>query len=315
MIKAIKHNCFLIRVSVAEQREHREKIYGWLFADPRALAMKHNTQAGEIMMIGREAARRFPEAEIGDTLIFHHSIEGPAYSHNELQNNKDRYEGQAWLDYANRWLVQSDNEWRYYIVPCYRMRDMAFGVRKKSGEVISCRSFIFATQAPETQEDLQEEQTEGGLIIFKRWIEKDSDKRKKIEDIMVRVKSLATNLPYVKKDEPPSPETIKKIEMVSTEIERLMGQQEQLTRELNARRCVPYIPAFKYSTRMFGNKTPTKLYYYQTGSEVLTVNISEVEYCVLRPEWIYFIESIPIYVAMIKQQDGSFVDSWSTIAP
>lgn len=67
---------FFIRIDHAEQVKRRELIpnTGIIMADTY-LDLKYNLQAAPIIAIGKDAKEFFPEAEIGDILIFHHIVE------------------------------------------------------------------------------------------------------------------------------------------------------------------------------------------------------------------------------------------------
>lgn len=91
---------FLVRIGKQKQKNRLEKqglIY--LPVQREIIGMTRFIQSGEIMAIGELAAKAFPQASIGDELLFHHFIE----------NKKDDF-----------WQVDEDDDYNYYVVPAMK---------------------------------------------------------------------------------------------------------------------------------------------------------------------------------------------------
>src|ERR1035437_8362497 len=68
-------NYFIVKIEIEKQKERKEKI-GSLYIHASYTFMRRNMQQGEIVAIGSIVATQFPQAKVGDTLIFHHFVEG-----------------------------------------------------------------------------------------------------------------------------------------------------------------------------------------------------------------------------------------------
>lgn len=118
---------FLVKIPKEAQRQRMEKI-GILYYPPEYLYMKRGMQCGEIVLIGEDAKKFFPEAKVGDILICHHFIEGKSAGLRE-----------------KFFLVHEDDDWGYYCVTafCYNGdRNNTFGLY--DGErIIPSRDYVF----------------------------------------------------------------------------------------------------------------------------------------------------------------------------
>jgi len=67
---------FLVEIDLKKQKKKMESIEGTSLVAPTGYEyMKYYLQAAPIIAIGEDAAKWFPEAKVGDILIFHHTVE------------------------------------------------------------------------------------------------------------------------------------------------------------------------------------------------------------------------------------------------
>lgn len=71
--------------------------------------MAYNTQCGEITAIGEQAAKYFPEAKIGMTLLIHHFVQAESDAEARLNH-----------------LVHSDDTFNYYVVTAYEYQSGSY---------------------------------------------------------------------------------------------------------------------------------------------------------------------------------------------
>jgi hypothetical protein len=145
--------------------------------------MMYNMQAGEIMAIGSKAREYFPEAQVGQTLLVHHFVEGES-------------ESEAKEDH----LVHQDDEYNYYVVACYdfhRKGNETYGAW--DGEkIIPNKDYIFLEvpmpKEPVTADDYINsaiQKTSGGILTFSKWNESRESKAQKMQRLKSEIESLS----------------------------------------------------------------------------------------------------------------------------
>ena len=162
---------FIIKISIEFQKKKRELIDNLMYRSPDFTFMQNEIQYGEITAIGSSAAKEFPQASIGDTLIFHHFVTGKS-----LEDNGE-----------NPYLLDCDNEFNYYIVTAMYFegeKNLTYGVIK-NGEIIPHKDYIFLS------EQVQEEMVvdESGLITV-NYSESRDERGDKMKEIKNQVKEL-----------------------------------------------------------------------------------------------------------------------------
>lgn len=65
-----------IRIDKKAQKEKRERISALILGSPQYAFMARNLQYGTVLQIGELAQKNYPDAQIGDTILFQHTIEG-----------------------------------------------------------------------------------------------------------------------------------------------------------------------------------------------------------------------------------------------
>lgn len=167
---------FIVRIDIKKQNERREKI-GLLYTHFAEVFMQRNMQQGEVIAIGSEVNKIFPQVEIGDILIFHHFVEG---SENEKST-----------------AIYSDETYNYYNVTACDFngrRNETYAVFKED-KLIPHPDFIFTEYEEKVKEISADEFIEkntvqvGSLILFSNWEESRESKEEKAKRITQEIKN------------------------------------------------------------------------------------------------------------------------------
>lgn len=179
----INPDFFLVKIAKSEQVKRREK-QGSLYIVVDEKDESRNTQAGEIVTIGKRAAEVFPQAKVGDTLLLHWMVESK-------QKNNCHWE---------------DTEHKYYLATALESHGRpceAYGILR-DGEIIPNPEYIFLSTLSESSDmdlkSLSQETgiivnrpvttTKSGIIVFKEWKETRTDKEQKMKVIQAEIDSL-----------------------------------------------------------------------------------------------------------------------------
>lgn len=139
--------------------------------------MQRNMQYGEIIAIGIGAQDRFPQAKIGNTLIFHHFVEGQ-------ENTQSNF-------------LHSDEMYNYYFVTAYEFnghRNETYAI-DNGKEIIPHPDFIFIEHEEKPKEISADEFIEkntskiGNLILFNNWEETREEKEEKAHRLTTEIKN------------------------------------------------------------------------------------------------------------------------------
>ncbi len=128
---------FMVKINKEDQHNRRQKDGQW-FNHPDHVFMQYEQQWGEIVAVGDLAAKEFPEAVIGATLIFHHFVTGKG----EMEDDGD-----------NVFFLTEEHGYRYYVVPATYIfatgdKNLVYGVWNGS-EIIPHKDYIFLEPEPE----------------------------------------------------------------------------------------------------------------------------------------------------------------------
>lgn len=174
-------NYFLVRVLKLTQEERKDKI-GSIVIPPALVFYTRNMQCGEILGIGENVKKHFPEAKEGHILLFHHFVEA----------TDDR-------------RVHSDENYNYYVVSGYAWKDANKGEHHNEtyavydGEkIITQKDFVLLEKElppppipyEQLAKELAEKQKEG-LYTFKDWKLSNEQIDAKIAEIRKEIKSLS----------------------------------------------------------------------------------------------------------------------------
>lgn len=170
---------FIVKIDKEKQKARKEKI-GSIYVHTSHAFMQRNLQCGEIIAIGWLAHKNFPDAEIGNTLLFHHFVEGGSGS-----------------DKSN--LIYEDKTHNYYNVTASQFngsRNESYGIWNGS-EIIPHPEFVFIEPEIKSKEiavdDFIEQNTKkvGSLILFNDWEETREAKELKAATITEEIKSMS----------------------------------------------------------------------------------------------------------------------------
>lgn len=281
--KRIHKHYFLVRINREEQRKYRERLENGIIIDPTSAYMRFNLQQGELIAIGDEVARLLPTARVGDTLIFHHSIEGTA-----------EWKGERSLQEANESnLIHQDEVDNYYMV----FSDYAYGVVKTKytrsvwvDDGFCANEFTSAEPCIDVMPHL----------VLAVPAEEEVDNREMVEKEVVMADGQKASILSFKNYKDSREMLLERIEelkeesIVKTDRDlrtRIMKEMEELSKDLNRLRLVKYKPVFVseiYSRDCGETITPehTLLYIQQGGRgvelQVTDVTFNGTKYSVLR---------------------------------
>lgn len=207
-------NYFLVRILKAEQRERKDKI-GSIVIPPALVFQTRNMQCGEIIGVGENCKKYFPEAQVGHILIFHHFVE---------------HDGR---------LVKSDENYNYYVVAGWEWVTYQGEVNFNEtyaiydGEkIITHPDFIFLDVEPpapsiplEETMSMLAEHKESGLQLFKEWRRTREDMQCSIDEGRKRIMSLSKSRM--------TPE-------IAREINKIEAEQAALGAEMHKKVYIPY---------------------------------------------------------------------------
>ena len=204
---------FLVRIDKQKQKDFKEKISNssLFFMPIGSIHNSRNVEHGEVMMIGDSVKNIYGwDIHLGDTLIFHHTIE-----------SKDGK------------LLYDDEKFNYYAVNEINAR----GYANASGKVIPHPGFIFLKNIPafENSDAIDEstgnrvKKTEGGIFVLSNW--KDSP-----QDLMFRSTKIKDRIESLTK--------MKRTAVIQAELEKLEEERHQLNRESQKPKYIPYKVAY-----------------------------------------------------------------------
>lgn len=174
---------FMVQSSRQKERDSKDKI-GDIFIASSQTFMLYNLQQSPIVGIGERAKSYFPEAKVGDTLIYHHFVQG---------NNE--------TDAKENHLVHQDEDFNYYVVSATEVpgKDIeAYGVF--NGEtIIPNKDYVFLETKKPIVEDLPNDdrinqslkKTESGLFLFNEWKETREEKEDRLSRLKMETQELS----------------------------------------------------------------------------------------------------------------------------
>lgn len=184
-----------------------------------------NLQYGEIVEIGNIAKQEFPDAEIGDYLIFSHHVE-----------SKPRPDGDRnWNDYH---LVDVDDNGDEYRIVNFSTE--MYGVIKMSDNVriVPYKTFIFCTSQIRKS---QWQVSSSGLWLPDHWEQSAEDLQRKIDELEDHIKEIKTSgiMNTIDTDE-----NYKRREEVNTMINMIRKEQREIGRKMNQKKLVELTAVF-----------------------------------------------------------------------
>ncbi len=164
---------FMVKINKEDQHNRRQKDGQW-FNHPDHVFMQYEQQWGEVVAVGELAAKEFPEAVIGSTLIFHHFVTGKG----EMEEDGD-----------NIFFLTEEDGYRYYIIPATYIyatgdKNLVYGVWN-GHEIIPHKDYIFLQPEPELSKVASV--SENGLLILDHWKESRDESGEKMASMKRQV--------------------------------------------------------------------------------------------------------------------------------
>lgn len=216
---------FIIRIPKKDQKDRREKI-GNIYIPPSAVFMTRECQAGQIVAIGLDAAKIFPEAKIGNILLHHHFVSGK----------------QAEGTDEGRYMIHEDEVFHYYTVTSIShngRQNETYGIFNGK-EIIAHPDFMFLEPEPEERNDLSPDEyisdsitkTKSGILVFKKWVESRKSKKERMGRLQLQVKELSkSTIQWTNQ----MPDHIKRA------IDIIEDEMNKISKDLNQKRFEPHI--------------------------------------------------------------------------
>lgn len=250
-------NHFLVKINKKIQKDRLEKE-GMLYLPVERvhIGMTRNMQSAEIIDIGERAHQVFPEAEIGNILLFHHFIED---------------EGDE------SFKVHEDDEANYYVVAALELpghNQPTFGVF--NGKEIIPHADYVVLKGPE-KIDRTELKKKESLFLF-------SNYKMSRDEINARIKEIKeVEIPSLAKSGMNNPIAV-------NEIRAKEHHMQQLSAILNKKQSIPLTVAYANPllNRWFGKKVKSGdiLYCLNTATDYI-INFQGTEYRIVSVSYIH----------------------------
>lgn len=206
-------NYFMVRINKEEQAAHKLKVNkdSPFFIPVGSVFNSRNMEHGEIVQIGEKMKDiMFWNARVGDTLIFHYSIEAP-----QEKSGK-------------RFFLYEDEKYVYYAVDEANTRGYYDGVN-----LVPHPNFVFLKNIPafpnmDEVDDItgnKVKKTEGGIFLVTSWDDSPQDIAQRSEKIKTRIDSLAK---------------MKRTPEIQIKLEELQKERETLNRKAQKNEYLPY---------------------------------------------------------------------------
>lgn len=203
---------FVVHIAKQSQKKKMEAI-GSILLHPNFVKMKFYLQHGVITQIGSVAHREFPQAEVGDTLLFHHFVEdGTAQLIDTLPDGDEIR------------FVSGDNQQNNF---------QAFGAAKPDGDIIPTPNWIFLDPAIELWESGKHTSLDLKRSNPGDWDSEDQDITK-LNDLDRQAKSLQESYGHLANPNVPINEKqLRELEPVETAIDQIMKERGEITRNMS----------------------------------------------------------------------------------
>lgn len=216
---------FLVRIPLKDQQERLEKV-GNIYLHPKYIYMTRGMQCGEVVAIGEDAGNYFPEAKIGDLLLFNHLIEG------KRDDKRQRF-----------YFIHEDDKFSYYAVTGFAgngERNMSYAIWDGS-KIVPNKDYIFLeTETKNTQSEQFEFNIRGnrykpdiGFSVSKSGILIADERKKTREEVREIMKVNMDRMRHLS--------MFMSNPIAIQEIESLQIENAKYSTEINTRRYEPHI--------------------------------------------------------------------------
>lgn len=189
-----------------------------IFVAPQIIDFQFNLQFGEIVEIGKIAGEQFPDAKLGDMLIFHHAVE-----------HKPRTDGDTM--YHDYHLIETDeNGDEYRIV---NFTNELFGVLKlEERTIIPYKNFIFCHQ---NIRKASMQVNSSGIWVPDAWEKSIEEMQDKIDELTATIQEVSSS--SIMKERT-NETNYKKKEEIKAKIEAINKEKKEISRMMAQKKLV-----------------------------------------------------------------------------
>jgi chaperonin GroES len=180
--------------------------------------MRHNLQFGEILDYGREARAAFPHAKVGDTLIFHHSVEFKSRSEND-----PFYNDMHLVDHAGKDEIRIVN-YEFEILGVIQM---------DTGKLVPHPKWVFCHQQMQKASIQRDPKT--GLWLPDHWEKTMEDYTRELDELTAQVKEVQTSTILTEKT---SEKNYRRKEEIIGVINLLNKERAGITKKMHQKKLV-----------------------------------------------------------------------------
>ncbi len=222
----IMPDLFMVRIDKEKQKDAKQKLSSDspFFIPVGSIHQSRNMEHGEIVQIGSRVNIFGWDVQVGNTLIFHYSIEMP-----QEKSGK-------------RFFLYEDEFYNYYAVDMPNVRGYYDGER-----IVPHPDFVFLKNIPAfpNQDEIDDatgnkvKKTSGGIFLVTNWDDSPQDIAQRSQKIKERIESLTKS---------------KRTPEIQNELERLEVERQVLNRKAQKHEFLPYRVAWsnKKLERDFG---------------------------------------------------------------
>lgn len=185
--------------------------------------MRFNLQFGEIVAIGTKAAELFPEPDLGDYLIFHHSVE-----YKERASGDKNHNDWHLIDK----IKEEDDEYEYRVV---HVEKEVFGVFKPNEApeeaIIPYPTHIFCHT--NIRKASMQRNNESGLWLPDSWEKSMEDYTQQLEDLQFQIQEMNTNSIMRQVD---NEENYKQKDQIRRAIDKINRERRVITKKMHQKK-------------------------------------------------------------------------------
>lgn len=238
---------FLVKINKEKQRAFKERISedSPFFMPLGFVHNSRNLECGEIVQIGENMLGTdqwleyrkghgiygWEKCKVGDTLIFHWSIESPVGT-----TGKDRH--------YYKYFVYEDEVFNYFVVDYSNVRGFYDGIT-----VTPSPDFVFLKNIPAYPNEDEVDgitgnkvkKSEGGIFVVTSWENSAQDIAQKSQKIQEHIESLTKS---------------KRTPEIQIELEKMENERQHMNRKAQQKKMLPYLLAYsnRRVDRDFGQK-------------------------------------------------------------
>lgn len=182
--------------------------------------MRFNLQFGEIVCIGDNAAKNFPEAEMGDNLIVHHAVE-----------YKEKATGDKnWNDWH---LIEANEHFEYRMAHSQKEVMGVWKIKETdmAKAIVPYHTYVFCHHAFKKSEF----QFKNGIWVPDGWVKSSDDLNAELEELKAQIIELNTSSVMQERQ---SEKNADKQREIKTAIDNINLQRRDITKQLHRKHLV-----------------------------------------------------------------------------